>query len=147
MALAPHQKAVVELAAVNTRVGEVIARLRKLAPHPQVEAACAELERVRGPLTRAHEKLTTLPANYSPHESKIATTNIAVGSIVGIREAHKKKYASLLSAEEMDRLEVTVVGTSCAVKTLSGVQMLVARGHLVTAATQAEEGTNGDDAA
>lgn len=144
MALAPHQKAVVELAAINGRVSEVIGRLRKLAPHADVDAAIAELERVRGPVMRAHEKLIGLPATYSPHESKIATTNIVVGGFVAVRDTHRKKYATMLREDEMKRLEVVALGASCAVKTLSGVQLLVPRGHLVTVV---EETPDGGDAA
>lgn len=143
MALAPHQKAVVELATINGRVTDMIQRLRKFAPHPQIDAAIAELERMRGPLTRVHELITDLPPTYSPHESKIATTNIVVGARVAIREAHRAKYKGMLNEEEMQDLEVVAVGASCGVKTRSGVQMIVPRGHLITAATK-EAGDGGN---
>jgi hypothetical protein len=134
-------KAVVELAALNERSRTLLERLAKMAPHDNIAAAIVEVERLRGPLAKAHEHLTKLPATYSPHASKMKTADIIVGARVAIREPQRKKYAAVLTEAEMESLEVTGVGASCAVKTGGGVQLLVARGHLVTAAP-AEEGTD-----
>ena len=140
MALAPHMKAVVELAALNERTRTLVERLRKMAPHDAIEVAITAVESLRGPLSKAHDSLKKLPATYSPHASKMKTADIVVGARVAIREPQRKKYAAVLTETEMENLEVTGVGSSCAVKTGGGVQLLVARGHLVTAApVQASE--------
>lgn len=135
MALASHQKAVVELASINSRALDLIERLRKMAPHDDIDAAIAEVEKVRGPLTRAHQRLVSLPASYTPHESKIRTKDITEGAIVAVREAQRKKYAGVLSGEDMACLEVLTVGPTCSVKTRSDVRLLIPRGHLVTSET------------
>jgi hypothetical protein len=143
MALAPHMKAVVELAALNERTRTLVDRLRKMAPHDAIEAAITAVEGLRGGLSKAHESLTKLPPNYSPHASKMKTADIIVGARVAIREPQRPKYAALLTEAEMESLEVTGVGGSCSVKTAGGVRLLVARGHLVTAApVQASEGSS-----
>lgn len=140
MALAPHMKAVVELAALNERTRTLVERLRKMAPHDAIAAAIAAVEGLRGGLSKAHESLTRLPPTYSAHASKMKTADITIGARVAIREPQRPKYAALLTEAEMENLEVTGVGGSCAVKTAGGVRLLVARGHLVTAApVQASE--------
>lgn len=143
MALAPHMKAVVELAALNERTRTLVERLRKMSPHVAIEAAIVAVEGLRGGLSKAHESLAKLPPNYSPHASKMKTADIVVGARVAIREPQRPKYAALLTEAEMESLEVTGVGGSCSVKTAGGVRLLVARGHLVTAApVQASEETS-----
>jgi len=142
MALAPHMKAVVELASLNERTRTLVERLRKMAPHSAIDAAISAVEGLRGGLSKAHESLTKLPPNYSPHASKMKTADIVVGARVAIREPHRKKYAAVLTESEMQELEVTGVGASCAVKTGGGVQLLVARGHLITA-TPVQESSDG----
>ena len=143
MSLTPHMKAVVELAALNERTRTLVERLRKMSPHDAIEAAIAAVESLRGPLSKAHDSLKKLPPNYSPHASKMKTADITVGARVAIREPQRPKYAAVLTDAEMTNLEVTGVGSSCAVKTGGGVQLLVARGHLVTAApVQASEETS-----
>lgn len=141
MALASQQKAVIELSNLTERTNALLTRLGKMAPHPLVDAAIAELEKLRGPVMRAHEQLIKLPPTYSAHASKIATSDIGVGSIVAIRDAHRAKYVNVLSGDEMNHLEVTALGASCAVQTRGGVRLLVARGHIVTSGASIEEGT------
>lgn len=133
MTLAAHQKVVVELASINSRVGDVLDRLRKMSAHDHVEVAIAELEKIRGPISRAHDKLSSLPPTYSPHASKMPVKDITIGATVAVRETQRKKYLTLLTAEDMGYLKVVTVGPSCGVETRAGVRLLITRGHLVTA--------------
>ena len=135
MSLAPHQKATVDVASLRSKLAALHSKAVTWQPHPALEKALRSIETATAALNSAATELAALPDSYSPHASKIATTDILVGGVVSIREAKRKKYVSLLPVDAMGALKVAVVGQPFVTLELpNGTRIAVSRGDITTGA-------------